>query len=189
MTGSWQGGEYLFQITRSMQVDSQSLEDWVGGDLQQLGVSTANVRYAKADNVRIAVVTPVKDAESACPVAYVYLWTANPAGRNVRQAMGVISQAPGIDVQHGSPECVCRYLCRTTRQQQRTSRCGDGSSRDAIRNSNGGSDRSRRWPLQPGHPDPPAGSAAGSSTPSHSPIRKAGHWTGWATQHTYRATI
>ncbi len=95
MTGPWQGGEYIFQLTRTVQVDHDSLRDWVESDLDRPGVAEGNARFAEAGRTQVAVVTGVNDPAYDCPVAYVYLWTQNPAGRNQRQAMGVLSQAPG----------------------------------------------------------------------------------------------
>lgn len=93
--GEWQGEDYVFQMTRTTQVQAESLEDWVTADLDRLDVPHSNVRYAESDRVRIAVVTGIQDPSYECPVALVYLWTANPAGNYQRQARGVISQAPG----------------------------------------------------------------------------------------------
>lgn len=93
--GPWQGREYLFQLTRTVQVDHDSLRDWVESDLDRLGLTGDRARFVDAGRTQVAVITGVNDSSYDCPVAYVYLWTQNPAGNNQRQALGVVSQAPG----------------------------------------------------------------------------------------------
>jgi hypothetical protein len=95
VTGPWQGGDFVFQLTRTVQVGYESLRHWVESDLNRFGVSRDNARFVDAGRTQVAVITAVNDPGYDCPVAYVYLWTQNPAGRNQRQAMGVISQAQG----------------------------------------------------------------------------------------------
>ena len=95
LSGAWEGQDYLFQMTRSARVGYDSLRDWVASETSRLGVSEGDTRFVDAGRTQIAVVTGVDDAGYDCPVAYVYLWTQNPAGNNQRQAMGVISQTPG----------------------------------------------------------------------------------------------
>ncbi|MCU0510722.1 MAG: hypothetical protein MUC34_20595 [Anaerolineae bacterium] len=95
LTGTWQGAGYLFQLTRATQVDHGSLRDWVGSELGRLGLPSGSARFVDAGRTQVAVITGVKDASYTCPVAYVYLWTENPAGNNDRQAFGLVSQERG----------------------------------------------------------------------------------------------
>ncbi len=126
LRGPWQGNNYVFQMTRSLQVGAGSLQDWVSSDLQRLGLAGSAVRYAQAGSVQIAVVPGVRDPDYACPVAYVYLWTANPAGKNERQALGVISQEPGSTCNPAALNSfVDNYLTEVQRDQ--TGRPGNGS--------------------------------------------------------------
>jgi hypothetical protein len=71
------------------------LRDWVESDLDRFGGSDDNARFVEAGRTQVAVISGVNDPAYSCPVAYVYLWTQNPAGRNQRQAFGVVSQAEG----------------------------------------------------------------------------------------------
>jgi hypothetical protein len=95
LTGAWQGAEYLFQLTRATQAEHASLRDWVASELGRLGAPASGVRFVDYGRTQVAVAPRVNDRDFACPVAYVFLWTQNPAGKNDRQAVGVLSQEPG----------------------------------------------------------------------------------------------
>jgi hypothetical protein len=113
MLGPWQGGEYVFQMTRTAQVGEESLRDWVESDLNRLGMPDDTARFAEAGRTQVAVVTGVNDSAHNCPVAYVYLWTQNPAGRNQRQAVGVIAQRDGATCDPAALDAfVNQYLAR-----------------------------------------------------------------------------
>lgn len=97
LQGPWKGADYELQMTRAMPVPEDTLQDYVESELERLGVNEDDVdlQYLQRDRVQAALITGLESDAYDCPVARVYLWAENPAGRNQRVTMITAAQAEG----------------------------------------------------------------------------------------------